>query len=61
MASANSCVEISCQSKSVDPWTSWGWDRIEWFVEQDPEVWDQIIDINLKSVAFIQSSAAPGE
>jgi 2-hydroxycyclohexanecarboxyl-CoA dehydrogenase len=25
-----------------------GWDRIEWFLEQDPEVWDRIIDINLK-------------
>lgn len=25
-----------------------GWDRIEWFVDQDPEIWDQIIDINLK-------------
>ena len=25
-----------------------GWDRIEWFVEQDPEIWDRIIDINLK-------------
>lgn len=25
-----------------------GWDRIEWFVEQDPEVWDRIIDINFR-------------
>lgn len=25
-----------------------GWDRIEWFLEQDPDVWDRIIDINLK-------------
>lgn len=25
-----------------------GWDRIEWFIEQDPEVWDRIIDINMK-------------
>jgi 2-hydroxycyclohexanecarboxyl-CoA dehydrogenase len=25
-----------------------GWDRIEWFLDQDPEVWDRIIDINMK-------------
>jgi 2-hydroxycyclohexanecarboxyl-CoA dehydrogenase len=25
-----------------------GWDRIEWFLEQEPDVWDRIIDINLK-------------
>ena len=25
-----------------------GWDRISWFVEQDPAVWDRIIDINLR-------------
>jgi 2-hydroxycyclohexanecarboxyl-CoA dehydrogenase len=25
-----------------------GWDRIEWFVEQDPERWDRIIDVNLR-------------
>ena len=25
-----------------------GWDRLEWFVDQDPEIWDQLIDINLK-------------
>lgn len=23
-----------------------GWDQIEWFVEQDPEIWNRIIDIN---------------
>lgn len=26
-----------------------GWDEIEWFVEQDPSVWEKIIDINLRS------------
>lgn len=25
-----------------------GWDRLEWFVDQDPDIWDQLIDINLK-------------
>lgn len=25
-----------------------GWDRIEWFLEQDPEIWDRILDINLR-------------
>ena len=25
-----------------------GWDRIEWFVNQDPDIWDRIIDINLR-------------
>lgn len=25
-----------------------GWDQIEWFVEQDPAVWDRIIDINFR-------------
>ena len=25
-----------------------GWDRIEWFVDQDPSTWDQLIDINLR-------------
>jgi 2-hydroxycyclohexanecarboxyl-CoA dehydrogenase len=25
-----------------------GWDRIEWFLDQDPEVWDRIIDINFR-------------
>ncbi|HET7323557.1 MAG TPA: glucose 1-dehydrogenase, partial [Halococcus sp.] len=25
-----------------------GWDKIEWFTEQDPEIWERIIDINLK-------------
>lgn len=25
-----------------------GWDRIEWFADQDPDVWDQLININLK-------------
>ncbi|MFQ3319357.1 MAG: 2-hydroxycyclohexanecarboxyl-CoA dehydrogenase [Natronomonas sp.] len=25
-----------------------GWDRIEWFLDQDPDVWDDLIDLNLK-------------
>lgn len=25
-----------------------GWDRIEWFLEQDPGRWDRIIDVNLR-------------
>jgi 2-hydroxycyclohexanecarboxyl-CoA dehydrogenase len=25
-----------------------GWDQIDWFVEQDPDVWDSIIDINFR-------------
>ena len=25
-----------------------GWDRIEWFLEQDPAVWDRIIDVNFR-------------
>lgn len=25
-----------------------GWDRIEWFLEQDPARWDRIIDINFR-------------
>ncbi|WP_254525856.1 SDR family NAD(P)-dependent oxidoreductase [Natrinema caseinilyticum] len=25
-----------------------GWDRIEWFTDQDPSVWDRLIDINLR-------------
>jgi 2-hydroxycyclohexanecarboxyl-CoA dehydrogenase len=25
-----------------------GWDRIEWFLDQDPEVWNRIIDINFR-------------
>ncbi len=25
-----------------------GWDRIEWFLEQDPERWDRILDVNLR-------------
>lgn len=25
-----------------------GWDRIEWFLDQDPDVWDRIIDINYR-------------
>ncbi len=25
-----------------------GWDRIEWFLDQDPDRWDRIIDVNLR-------------
>lgn len=25
-----------------------GWDEIQWFLKQDPETWDRIIDINLR-------------
>lgn len=25
-----------------------GWDEIQWFTKQDPEIWDQIIDINFR-------------
>lgn len=36
-----------------------GWDRIEWFLEQDPEQWDRIIDINLRGQ--IHCARAAGE
>lgn len=25
-----------------------GWDRIEWFLDQDPKIWDDLIELNLK-------------
>lgn len=25
-----------------------GWDRMEWFLEQDPAVWNRVIDVNLR-------------
>ena len=25
-----------------------GWDEMQWFLDQDPDVWDRIIDINLR-------------
>lgn len=25
-----------------------GWDEIQWFIKQDPSVWDRIIDLNLR-------------
>lgn len=25
-----------------------GWDRIEWFLEQDPAVWDRIVEVNYR-------------
>ena len=36
-----------------------GWDRIEWFLDQDPEQWDRIIDVNLRGQ--INCSRAAGE
>ncbi|WP_338730104.1 3-oxoacyl-ACP reductase family protein [Haladaptatus sp. DJG-WS-42] len=35
-----------------------GWDRIEWFMSQDPTVWDRIIDINLKGQIYCSRAAA---
>ncbi|MDY6765588.1 MAG: glucose 1-dehydrogenase [Halobacteria archaeon] len=35
-----------------------GWDEIEWFLDQDPEVWDRIIDINLKGQINCSRSVA---
>lgn len=36
-----------------------GWDRIEWFLDQDPEQWNRILDINLRGQ--INCSRAAGE
>lgn len=36
-----------------------GWDQIEWFLKQDPEVWDPIIELNLRGQ--INGSRAIGE
>ena len=36
-----------------------GWDRIEWFLEQDPARWDRIIDVNLRGQ--INCARAAGE
>jgi 2-hydroxycyclohexanecarboxyl-CoA dehydrogenase len=35
-----------------------GWDRIEWFLEQDPEVWDRIVDINYRGTLNCTRAAA---
>ena len=35
-----------------------GWDRIEWFLDQDPAVWDDIIDLNLKGHIYCARAAA---
>ena len=35
-----------------------GWDRIEWFLEQDPAVWDRIIDINYRGQVNCARAAA---
>lgn len=36
-----------------------GWDRIEWFLDQDPDRWDRIIDINFRGQ--LNCSRAVGE
>ncbi|MFT4882520.1 MAG: 2-hydroxycyclohexanecarboxyl-CoA dehydrogenase [Natronomonas sp.] len=36
-----------------------GWDRIEWFLEQDPDRWDRILDVNLRGQ--INCARAAGE
>jgi 2-hydroxycyclohexanecarboxyl-CoA dehydrogenase len=35
-----------------------GWDRIEWFLEQDPARWDRIIDVNLRGQINCARAAA---
>lgn len=35
-----------------------GWDRIEWFLDQDPAVWDDIIDLNLKGHIYCARAVA---
>jgi 2-hydroxycyclohexanecarboxyl-CoA dehydrogenase len=35
-----------------------GWDRIEWFLGQDPEVWNRIIDINYRGTLNCTRAAA---
>jgi 2-hydroxycyclohexanecarboxyl-CoA dehydrogenase len=35
-----------------------GWDRIEWFLQQDPEIWDRIIDINYRGTLNCSRAAA---
>lgn len=36
-----------------------GWDRIEWFLEQDPDQWNRILEVNLRGQ--INCSRAAGE
>lgn len=36
-----------------------GWDQIEWFLDQDPEIWDDIIELNFKGQ--VQGSRAAAE
>lgn len=36
-----------------------GWDEMQWFVQQDPEMWERIIDINLRGQ--INCARAVGE
>jgi 2-hydroxycyclohexanecarboxyl-CoA dehydrogenase len=35
-----------------------GWDRIEWFLEQDPEIWDRIVEINYRGTLNCTRAAA---
>lgn len=35
-----------------------GWDRIQWFLKQDPEVWDRVIDINYRGQLYCARAAA---
>lgn len=36
-----------------------GWDRISWFLDQEPEAWDRILDVNLRGQ--INCARAAGE
>lgn len=35
-----------------------GWDRIEWFLDQDPDVWDRIIEVNYRGQLNCARAAA---
>ncbi len=35
-----------------------GWDRIEWFLDQDPDRWDRILDVNLRGQINCARAAA---
>ena len=35
-----------------------GWDRIEWFLEQDPDRWDRIVDVNFRGQVNCARAAA---
>jgi len=36
-----------------------GWDRMEWFLDQDPDVWDRIVDVNYRGQ--VNCARAAGE